>query len=191
MCKKSTITISLWYIIYIVKMNIKILGVLLLFVVFVSCKNTKDENPQSDDEENAKQDLSKVDISNLDYLEFTLDENTERVIENWQEYFELADIVANVKDGDLSFFKDNDSLINSLFKNLKVKNPDTIKTPSIRARIVALETKFRKLESFSNLSTTSNDELNSAIKEFLLSFSHLNLQMNKKMEDDSQNVQKP
>lgn len=172
-------------------MATKYFSLLLVLVMCLSCKNTQEQNTEPITDEVVEQEPAKVAIPTLDHVEFALDEKTERVIENWQEYNELADVVANVKEGDLSYFKDNDSLIDTLFKNLKAKSPDTINTPSVAARMVALETKFRKLGSFSNLSTTNPEELDATIKEFLLSFSHLNLQMNKKMEDDSQNIVKP
>lgn len=172
-------------------MNIKLLSAITFIIVCFSCKKTQDENTNNAVVENVKQDVSKNDISNLDYIEYTLDEKTDVVIENWQEYFELNDVITNVKSGDLSFFSDNDETITTLFKNLKEKIPETLKTPSITARMLVLETKFYKLKSLSNLSNISKEELNSSIKEFFESFSYLNLQMNKKIEDDSQNVEKP
>ena len=173
-------------------MNIKFLSLILLFVVCFSCKETQEENTNTAVNETLKQeDISKNDISNLNYTEYALDEKTKTIIENWQEYSELNDVIADVKAGDLSFFNDNDEVIKVLFKNLKAKIPKAIKTPSITARMVALETKFYKLKSFSNLSTTTKEELNAVIKEFSESFSYLNLQMNKKIENDSQNTEKP
>ena len=172
-------------------MNIKFLSLILLFVVCFSCKNTQEKNTNTAVDENLKRDISKDDISNLDPIEYVLDEKTETIIENWSEYSELNDVITNVRDGDLSFFKDNDDVIKTLFKNLKTKIPEAIKTPSITARMVALETKFYKLKSLSNLSNTTKAELNAVIKEFLESFSYFNLQMNKKIENDSQNTEKP
>lgn len=172
-------------------MNIKFLSLITLLVLCFSCKKTQEENANITANENLKQEISKSDISKLDYTEYTIDEKTETIIENWQEYSEINDVVSNVKSGDLSFFRDNDEVIKTLFKNLKEKIPEDVKTPSITARLVALETKFYKLKSLSNISTTGKEELNSVIKEFLVSFSYLNLQMNKKIENTSQNVEKP
>ena len=172
-------------------MNIKFLSLVVLLTVFFSCKKTQEENTSTADEDNTKQELSKNDISKLNFVDYILDEKTETSIESWQEYTELNDVVVNIKDGDLSYFNDNDEGIKTLFKNLKIKIPKTVETPSIIARIVALETKFYKLKSFSGLSTTSKEELNAVIKEFLESFSYLNLQMNKKIENDSNNTEKP
>ena len=91
----------------------------------------------------------------------------------------------------MSYFKDNNEAITKLVKELKEKIPDTLNTPSVDARITSLETKIYKLESLYNLSTTSKDELSLLIKEFLESVSNLNLQMNKKLEKDSQIIETP
>ena len=170
-------------------MNIKFFSLITLLILCFSCKKNQENNTSTPIEK--KQDISKSDISDLDYIEYTLDEKTQTSIENWQGYNEINDVVTNVKSGDLSFFKDNDKVIKTLFKNFKEKIPTTIKSPSITARMTVLETKFYKLKSLSNLSTTTKAELNAVIKEFLVSFSYLNLQMNKKLENESQNTEKP
>ncbi len=172
-------------------MNIKFLSFIVLFTVCFSCKKNQEESVNATVNESIKQDISKNDISNLDYVEYILDEKAETIIEDWQEYAEFNDIVANVKTGDLSFFIDNDDVIKTLFKNLKAEMPSTLIIPSITARMLALETKFLKLKSISNLSNISKEDVNVVIKEFLESFSYFNLQMNKKIEDDSQNIEKP
>ena len=178
-------------IIRISKMTIKFLTLITLFILCFSCKKTHEGNANAVAEQNKEQAIFKNDISNLDYIAYTLDDKTELIIENWQEYSELNDVITNVKSGDLSFFNDNNKSIKTLFKNLETKIPEEIKTPSITARMLVLETKFYTLESLSNLSTTGKEELNDIIKEFLESFSYLNLQINKKIENDSQNTEKP
>ena len=54
-----------------------------------------------------------------------------------------------------------------------------------------METKFLKLESLVNLSTTSKTELIANIQDFLIAFSNLNLQMNKKIENDNIIIERP
>lgn len=173
-------------------MNIKLLSILSIFIIIASCKKTEENNSTDVDiTENTNQKLTESDISKLDYVDFGLDEKTERVIENWQEYYQLQDVVNNVKKGDLGFFNTNEEAIKTLLKDLKTNIPEPVNTSATLARIQVLETKIYKLESLSNLSTTTKNELNSTIKEFLVSVSNLNFQMNKKLEKDNQNIQKP
>lgn len=171
-------------------MNIKLLSFISIFIIIASCKKTE-ENNSEDITENTSQELTESDIAKLDFLDFGLDEKTVSAIENWQEYYQLQDVVNNVKKGDLGFFYANEETIKTLLKDLKKNVPELVNTPATLARIQVLETKIYKLESLSNLSTTSKDELNSALKEFLVSVSNLNFQMNKKLEKDNQDIQKP
>ncbi|MCL6296248.1 hypothetical protein [Jejuia spongiicola] len=172
-------------------MNIKILSIISIFILISSCKKTEEEeNSPINTTEITSQELSEKDISKLDYLDFALDEKTEQVIENWGEYYQIQDIVTNVKEGDLNFFKEKET-IKTLLTDLKKNIPELVNTSATLARLQVLETKIYKLESLSNLSTTNKEALKSSIKEFLISFSNLNFQMNKKLEKDSNNIQKP
>lgn len=171
-------------------MKIKFLSVLVL-VLFFSC-NKKQENSELtivkvDDSLLIKE----KDISKLKYTDYILDDRTENVILNWVEYNQLQDVVNKVKKADLTFFKDDNKTIQDLLKNLKQTIPLEVKTESILSRITVLETKIYKLESLSKLSTTTKPELLELTKEFLIAFSNLNLQMNKKLEGDSIIIEKP
>jgi gas vesicle protein len=166
-------------------MKTPFISIICLFFSIVSCKQQKESEVPIAVEIPSKK-ITENDISKLKFLEYGLDVKTEKIIESWEKYKELQDITGKLKKGDLTFFKDNGDAIKTFLKDFKEKIPDTLNTPSIKARINALETKLYKLESVSNLSTTSKEELSFTIKEFLESLSNLNLQMNKKLEKDSQ-----
>lgn len=170
-------------------MTIRLLAVLCVLTILFSCKKTQENNFVEN--ENTSQDFSEKDLSNLDFIEFTLDPKTQSIIKDWEEYFRLQDVVTEVKKGDLSFFSDNKEEILQLIKSLFESIPDQVNSSATQARLIALETKFYKLESISNLTTTGKQELSNTIKEFLESFSNLNFQMNKKIEKDSRIIEKP
>lgn len=163
-----------------------------LSMALLSCQNTsKETNTEQTYQEPVSKSLSEKDISRLKYVEYTLDVKTENAIKEWLKYNDLEDIVENVKKGDLSYFNDNKKAIKTLLQELTKTIPDTVNTPSVTARITALETKLYKLESLANLQTTSKQELGGIIREFLQAFSNLNFQMNKKLEKDSQHIEIP
>ncbi|MDO5978556.1 hypothetical protein [Flavivirga spongiicola] len=172
-------------------MRIKTLVILSLLVIFFSCKKDQESNTGDNTGDIENKEITAKDISKIDYIEFALDLKAENAIKDWQQYYELQDVIINIKEGDLSFFNDNNDAIKTLLKELKVNIPKEIKAPSILARIIALETKLYKLESLSNLSTTSKKELIANIKDFLVAFSSLNLQINKKIEFDTRKIEKP
>ncbi len=170
-------------------MTIRLLAVLIVLTILFSCKKTQENNLAEN--ETTSQGISEKELSNLDFIEFTLDPKTENSIKDWEEYFRLQDVVAEVRKGNLSFFSDNEAEIDGLFKTLIENIPDEVNSSATLARIVALKTKFYKLKSFSNLANTDKQELSDIIKEFLESFSNLNFQMNKKIEKDSRIIEKP
>ena len=167
------------------------LSVFCIVFALISCDQKKGNDHNALVQEPSLTKISEKDISKFKLLEYSLDIKTEKEIENWTSFKELEDLVRRVKKGDLSYFKDNNEAITKFVKELKEKVPDILNTPSVNARITSLETKIFKLESLYNLSTTSKEELSAVIKEFLESVFNLNLQMNKKLEKDSQIIETP
>jgi len=135
--------------------------------------------------------ITKEDISKLNYKEFILDAKADKALESWQKYYELDNIINNLNQANLSFFKNNNEIIIAFIDDLKATIPEIIDSPLIIVRLIALETKMFKLEGVVNLSNPKKKELLSVIKECLSAFSNLNLQINKKFEKESQNIQKP
>ena len=162
-----------------------------IILILFSCNQKKKNNTDYSKETYVSTKITGNDISKLKYIEFSLDSKAEKIVENWEGYSELESIVIKIKKGDLSYFKENGEAIATFVKALKEKVPDTINTASVQARITALETKLYKLESLYNLSNYTKDDLKATITEFLESLSNLNLQINKKLEKDSQHIEKP
>jgi hypothetical protein len=172
-------------------MNIKFLSILSLVIIIFSCKKNEENSALVVEKLKESDEITVKDLSKIRYTDYILDSRTEDIVVNWVEYNQLQDAITKVKNGDLSFFNDNNKEIKELLKNLKQNIPIEVNTASILARITAFETKLYKLESLSNLATTTKPELIAVIKEFFVAFSNLNLQMNKKLEADTIIVEKP
>lgn len=167
------------------------LTLLVFLAFFSSCKDTQEQQNTETVETNQNRNLTEQDLAKLKYTDYILDEKAESLIKNSGEFVQLQELIRNIKQGDLSFFETSKENQKDLFKNLRQTLPSTLNTESVLARILVLETKFHQLESLSNLSTTTKAELLKTVKEFLVAYSNLNLQMNKKMEFDSQTIEKP
>ncbi|WP_308991657.1 hypothetical protein QLS71_007470 [Mariniflexile litorale] len=135
--------------------------------------------------------IKEKDISKIKYTDYILDTRTENLMISWEAYKQLSEVINNVKKADLSFFQNNNKEVKELLVNLKQNIPNDVDSSSILSRISALETKILKLESLVNLSTTSKKELLVNIQDLLIAFSNLNLQMNKKIENDNIIIEKP
>ncbi|MDB9960995.1 hypothetical protein OAD62_02780 [Oceanihabitans sp.] len=166
---------------------------LILGVLFccISCAKQEESIALNDIQEETVSQITKEDISKLNFKEFILDAKAEKTLESWQKYYELDNMINNVNQANLAFFKNNNEILIAFIDDLKATTPEVINTPLIMARLVVLETKIFKLEGVVNLSNPEKKELLSVIKECLSAFSNLNLQINKKFEKDSQNIQKP
>ena len=172
-------------------MRIKTLVILSFLVLFSACKKSQEGSTEGQIEQNKSQEITEQDIAKLKYIEYALDSKTEDIIQDWVEYTQIEEVVGNIKKGDLTFFNDNKEAIKLLLKDLKLNVPEPLNSSSIVARVLVLETKILKLESLSNLSSTTKEELLETIKEFFVSFYTLSFQMNKKIEFDNRSIERP
>ncbi|MBU2950550.1 hypothetical protein KO493_07565 [Tamlana agarivorans] len=172
-------------------MRIQILLTLSLFMLFSACKGDQGNETAVEPEVDNSDVVSETDIENLDFTEYTLDKKADLPLRDWSQYHKLQNIIADLKAGDFSYFHHNEKDLKETFKELKVNTPEAANSASISARLLVLETKFYKLESLYNLASTSEEELTQSTKELLVAFSNLNLQLNKKVEFDAINIQKP
>jgi hypothetical protein len=169
----------------------KILSLLCLLFCLLACNQAENENASDSQNKADSLKVTKEDISKLNFIEFVLDEKAEKLFENWTSYSDLDNHISDLKQGDISFFKENPELLNALLKDFKETLPEQINSPAILARIKELETKIYKLQSIANITNGNKNALYPVIKELLISFSNFNLQINKKFEKESQNIQKP
>jgi len=169
----------------------KILNFICLFFCLLACNQTEKENISDSQNKADSLKVTKEDISKLNFIEFVLDEKAEALFKNWTSYSDLSNHISNLKQGDISFFKDDPELLDAFLKDFKETVPEQINTPAILARIKELETKIYKLQSITKITNGNKTALYPVIKELLISFSNFNLQINKKFEKESQNIQKP
>lgn len=168
-------------------MKLYLLSILLL--LFSCSQDTKKQDVENSAKESEL--LVKEDISTLKYTEYILDFKAASNLDSWQKYKELETLSNNVKNANLSFFKDNHEVLTTFLDELKKTLPEEVNTPAIYARLKIIETYCYKIEDQLKLSDIDKNELLEVIKEFLKSYSNLNFQINKKFEKESQNIQKP
>ncbi|MCX7548526.1 hypothetical protein OS188_11245 [Xanthomarina sp. F1114] len=168
----------------------KILVKFCLFLCLLSCGNSE-ENIDNVEQDSSLPSFSKEQKQKLKFTEYLLDSKVKTYTKSWVKYNELERIVDNLKQANLTYFKENHEILETFINDLKESVPEELNTPSIMSRLIALETKLYKLESVVNLSNSTPETMMSTIREVLVSFSNLNLQMNKKIERESQKIIKP
>ncbi len=138
------------------------------------------------------QEITEADIAKFKYTDYILDSKTNDVLVGWSNFYQLQDVISTIKKGDLSYFNDNEKGVKELFKELKKNIPAAMNTDAISVRITAFETQFYKLQEAAGISNTTKKQLLANIKNVLIAFSNLKLQMNKKIEADIYNkITKP
>lgn len=173
--------------------SIKI-SILFLVILFISSCNTQTTNDSNIFKEIETIDSSQItsrDITKLKYTDFALSNLTKSKTSSWQKFNELTDKIEILKTGDLSFFKDDKAILVGFLNDLKNEIPESLKTTAILVRLSVIETTFLKLEGLASLSSAKKEDLLIIIKDVLVSYSNLVFQMNKKIEKESQNIEKP
>ncbi|MFB9053154.1 hypothetical protein ACFFVB_08690 [Formosa undariae] len=164
--------------------------IILLCLGLWACNSSEKEQKQVVEEE-VSPFVFKDDIEKLEYTDYVLDNKAESDIESWDKFKELEGIILQLKAGDVSYFQGTSKAIETLSKEVLEGIPEVVNTPSIQARFLSLETKMLKLQSVLSLRNIPKPEQLQNVKETLIAYSNLNLQINKKYEKDSQNIEKP
>ncbi len=174
-------------------MKISIALINILFLTFVSCGDNPNAQKVSveDTNDSEEQRISAQAVERLDYTEYALSGEAEAAVNTWEKYQEFAIQINYLKKADLSFFTSEDKLLEDFFAQLKTTIPPDLKTKPIESRLVILETKALKLRDNITLENIKISFQLNSIKEVLVAFSNLNLQINKKLEFDEYNKIQP
>lgn len=173
----------------------KLYTILIGFLLFSACEKEASQKPESSNPENTETTqvvrITKKEVEAIDFLDYGLSSTVKNAVIDWNNYTELQSLIASINNGDLSYFESDDEVMASFIKELKSGIPEKVKNQSVMARLTALETKFYKLKSAIKITNTLKEELTLSIKEFFEACSNLNLQMNKKLEKETQDISKP
>lgn len=172
-------------------MRYYILFIVALVLVNFGCNKTPKQQPDTVTE--ITDDTKKItsnDIESLRFEDFTLSEDSNNALENWQKYQELNVQMGYVNQADFSFFNGEKSILKTFINDFKTEMPESIKTAPIQSRITVLETKILKLNSILKLDNIDKTEQLKAVKELLIAMANLNLQINKKFELEANLVDK-
>lgn len=160
---------------------------------FISIFSCKEKNTELDTNTIIYEEIkiTAKDIENIRFTDYALSNLSEVEIESWLTFQELNSQIEILKKGDLAYFNDENEILTTFIKELNEEIPSDLDTPSIKARLSVLETCFYKLEGINNLKNLDKETVLGYIKDVLVAHSNLILQINKKLEQDSQDIKKP
>lgn len=173
-------------------MKIKWAGLSLICVLLASCPDSG-KSPDALELEATSQEneITRQSIEAIDYDDYVLSSDTSEKVSNWKEFLELTTQISYLKNADLSYFSGDKQTIASLMSDLKNNMPEVLNTNPINSRITVVETKILKLHNNLTLDNIGVKVKIQSIKEVLVAISNLNIQMNKKLEFDSNDVERP
>lgn len=164
---------------------------ILCVLIFMGCKSEpKVEGTGSENEEKTYV-ISAKDIEELKYTDYVLSPDSNKAVLDWQKFQELQDHLEALKKGDLSFFRVEKKIFEEFISELKSGQPSSVTTPAIRSRMTVLETTLLRLQDLVNLDNIKKRDLLESIKELLVADVNLKLQINKKFEKETQQIQLP
>lgn len=166
-------------------MKIRIPLFCMLSFILISCgdqaKTSKSSSTEVADQKNP---ITAKTIENLNYSDYALSSNAERIVEEWEKYQELSIQVSYLKKADLSFFNGEQKLLKDFIKEFKAKIPDTLQTNPIISRTTVIETSLLRLNENLILDNIDDNLKLESIEGVLEAFSNLNYQINKKLVRD-------
>jgi hypothetical protein len=167
-----------------------VLGVLM--VLPLACKDK--DSAVSEQTAISVQEVVKItpdDIDQLSFQEYELSPQVKSIVVDWNGYEQLASSISYLRTADLSFFKSDMELIKTTMADLRIGIPRVLDTRPIQSRLSVVETMILKLQNDLTLDNISKEQQLKAIREVLVAWSNLNLTMNKKLEFESNDAQRP
>ena len=153
----------------------------------IQCRNTEDETLATKQE--TQTELTRItpqDITDIKYTEYVLSDLAQKEVDTWTKFKELSVEVENLKNGNLSFFKDDKTILQALIADIKNEIPDSINSSSIIVRLSVLETAMYKFDETINLQSSSKEAIIKDIENLLLAYNNCVYQINKVIERKSQ-----
>ncbi len=165
---------------------------LAILVINIQCKKTEDTSLITEQEtptEYTK--INSQDIKGIEYTEYVLSDLAKKEVDNWAKFKDLDIEIENLKNGTLSFFKDDKTILQGLITDIKNEVPQSLKGSSIIVRLSVLETAMYKLDETLNLQSSTKEAVLEDIERLLLAYNNCVYQINKVIEKASQNIIKP
>ena len=168
-----------------------------IFLVFsfsiISCNTTVSNEVITEEKDSIKEEIkiTAKDIESIKYTEYALSDLAEKATRDWAKFEELKTQIELLKKADFSFFDDENALLSTFFTDFRNQIPKDLAVHAIQVRMTVFETTSFKLEGISKLQRVEKATKIEYIKDVLVSYSNLILQINKKLERDSQKIEKP
>ena len=164
---------------------------ILIFLLVLSCKNDDVAQKTSDISKKQEAFLTKETISALKFNDYLLDAKASVLASEWKSYQTITSEIEQIKNLNFDFFKKEKDVFDTTFKEFQTNIPESLNTQPIKARALVLETHMYRLKDELGFKKKLFKSDLKYVKEVLVAFSNLNLQINKKLEKEAQIIIRP
>ena len=165
---------------------------LVLLVITIQCKKTEDTQLTKNQETSTEfTKIASQDIKDIKFTEYALSDLAKKEVANWTKFKDLDVEIENLKNGSISFFKDDKTILQGLIADLNNEIPESLNRSSIIVRLSVLETTMYKFDETINLQSSSKETIIKDIENLLLAYNNFVYQINKVIEKESYNIIKP
>jgi len=162
------------------------------FALFFCCKteNLNDNAAQANSDDQTVEITAKA-IEAFRFDDYQLSSDAQKVITNWSKYQELSTQISFLRQADITFFTREKDTLKVFLQDMRSTIPDTIATNPIQSRLSVLDNTLLKLNNDLQLDNYAVENKLSSIKALLIANSDLIYFINKKIEFDKKDVERP
>ena len=174
-------------------MRIKHLIFLLPLILSFNCGDDKSKTVTNEENSDTiqKLEITQKAIEGLKFNDYILSEDAQQITIKWLDYQQLTTQIEFLKKLDFSFFKAEEVVMKTFISDLKKNIPEVINTNPINARLTVVETALLKLNNDLLIDNLPIEDKLQSIKALLEATSYLNDLINKKLEFDRTDVERP
>jgi len=135
--------------------------------------------------------VKKEDINTLKFDDILLDRSAKKITQDWKAYNTISDAIEAIKELKFNFFIEQEDLFKTTVTELRTIVPEELDTPPIKARLLVMQNDLLRFQEELKIKKQLTKDDLVFIKAVFVSFSNLNLQINKKLEKEAQLIIKP
>lgn len=158
-----------------------------------SCDNTTitKEQQTTSEKDDEKLEISTKTINAFRYDDYILSNDAKIAVSDWAKFQELSTQLTFLKKADITFFTNDKDTLKAFIKLMKETIPQTLNSKPIKSRISVLETQLLKLNNDLSLDNYAAEKKLKSIRALLVANSNVIYLINKKLEFDKNNIERP
>lgn len=164
---------------------------ILLGFLILNCTSSSEKKNVENTSTNKVNLLKKESISKLKFNDIILDNSAKKLTQEWKSYALINEAILDLKNFKFSFFTKEKDIFNTTLIELKTTIPEALNSQPIKSRVLVLQNQLYRFQEELTIKKQLRKDDIVFIKDVFVALSNLNLQINKKLEKEAQQILKP